>query len=201
MNNTTFNALSTFLIAVGVGAVAGFFVATYLPKSEERLIRDFYATEVAVSVSPHSLRTSLDKGERKYAIVDLRSAEEYRVGHIPTALNIPAYKDKYTSAYDEVDRIVAEFQALPEGKEIVTYCYSIPCMTSRKVGHLLAEEGVYVKHLNIGWNEWRYYWKLWNHEHEWATANSEDYVVTGEVPGTWPVSGIPSPCTEGDLGC
>ncbi len=189
------------MLALIIGGVAGYGMSVYLPKNEERLIRDFYATEVAVSVSPHSLRTSLDRGENKYVLVDLRSAEEYAAAHIPTAINIPAYKDKNTSAYDETDRIMNSFRELPEDKQIVTYCYSIPCMTSRKVGNILAEKGIYVKHLNIGWNEWRYYWKLWNHEHEWASALPEDYVVIGKEPGVWPRSGLLSPCTTGELGC
>jgi len=37
-------------------------------------------------------------------------------------------------------------------------------MTGRKIGKMLAEKEIYVKHPNIGWNEWRYYWNLWNHE-------------------------------------
>lgn len=57
-------------------------------------------------------------------------------------------------------------------------------MTGRKVGKMLAEHGIYVKHFGIGWNEWRYYWNLWNHEHEWNATNVEDYISSGKEPGT-----------------
>lgn len=61
-------------------------------------------------------------------------------------------------------------------KEIITYCYSIPCMTGRKVEQLLAENGIFVKTLIIGWNKWRHFWTLWNHEHECETVRPEDYI-------------------------
>lgn len=45
-----------------------------------------------------------------------------------------SYKDPDTSAYEEKDRIINEFKKLPKDKDIIVYCYSIPCMTGRKVG-------------------------------------------------------------------
>jgi rhodanese-related sulfurtransferase len=163
--------------------IAGFFGAwafnEYKLSNENMLIKEYYAMENAASVSPHSLRKAIDLGQDNFIIVDLRSEEEYNASHIVTAVNIPAYKDKDTSDYGAVQRIVSSFKELQEknaGKEIVTYCYSIPCMTSKKIGKMLAENGIYVKHLNIGWNEWRYFWNLWNHEHEWNITKPEDYI-------------------------
>jgi hypothetical protein len=77
--------------------------------SKEELIRDFYLTENAVHISPHSLRGKMDKWITDFILVDLRSAEEYEREHVVGAINIPAYKDPNTSAYDEKDRIVGEF--------------------------------------------------------------------------------------------
>lgn len=172
--------------------------------SNHQLIEEFYRTENAVHVSPHGLRKELDKGGGNYLLVDLRSAEEYEKEHIISARNIPAYKDKDTSAYDEKDRIVNAFRELSllnPNKDIVVYCYSTPCMTGRKVGLMLAENDIYVKHLGIGWNEWRYFWTLWNHEHEWGNTYSEDYIWRGSEPGTPKKTELPSPCGEGELGC
>lgn len=173
------------------------------PTAEER-IADFYATENAVHVSPHSIRKDIMKGTSKVLLVDLRSAEEYEMSHVIGAINIPAYKNPDQSAYDEVDRIVNAFKALPKDKEIVVYCYSIPCMTGRKVGKMLIDKGIYVKHLGIGWNEWRYDWKSWNHELEWDKTKPEDYVVSGKEPGkyTGPENNIFTPCSaDGSTGC
>ena len=180
------------LIAILTGAVAGGITACLVLKfhsdtdTKEELIADFYATETAVLVSPHGLRGKMDKGINNFVLVDVRSEEEYAEEHIIGAVNIPAYSDRYTSAYGDVERIVDSFQELRDGTEvdIIVYCYSVPCMTGRKVGNMLAENGIYVKELGIGWNEWKYDWTGWNHPHEWETTIPEEYTATGTEPGT-----------------
>lgn len=174
------------------------------PPIDEDLIAEFYKIENAVSVSPHGLRGKMDKGDESFLLVDLRSQEEYEKEHIIGAFNVPAYSDKYTSAYDEVDRIVDSFKQLQQdypGRDLIVYCYSKPCMTGRKIGKILAEHDVYVKHLNIGWYEWRHDWNSWNHEHEWNTTKVEEYIWSGKDPGTPKQSNLINPCTEGELGC
>lgn len=200
--------LSIKIIAVSaligglVGSGVTFALLRFQGPTANDLIKEFYLTENAVLVSPHSLRKMMDKGETNYVLVDLRSSQEYEKEHIVGAVNIPAYKDPDTSAYEEKDRIVAEFKKLgASGRDIIVYCYSTPCMTGRKVGKILVDKGIFVKHLGIGWNEWRYFWTLWNHEHEWETTNPGDYLVSGKEPGVPKKRDLPSPCAEGDLGC
>lgn len=171
---------------------------------DQDLISEYYRIENLIHVSPHSLRSKMAKGEGSFILVDLRSAEEYASEHIIGAVNIPAYKDKYTSAYDEVDRVVTSFATLRERfpeRDLIVYCYSTPCMTGRKIGQLLAEHDIYVKHLNIGWYEWRHAWETWNHEHEWTVDRVEDYIWRGAEPGTLKKTTEIVPCTEGELGC
>jgi len=201
------NTINIVIASAIVGAVAGGLVSYGLlnsSTSENKLVKEFYETENAVSVSPHHLRKEMTKGNTdSYVLVDLRSQEEYENEHIVTAINIPAYKDANNSAYDERERIINSFRSVIDsnpGKEIVMYCYSMPCMTSRKIGKLLAENGIYVKHLNIGWNEWRYYWNLWNHDSEDPTDVS-DYVISGKEPGVPKANGLPLPCGEGEFSC
>lgn len=194
-----------FAIAVILGALSGAVAALFvvnMQPSREKLVTDFYMTENAVHVSPHSLRGKMDKGINDYVLVDLRSQEEYEKEHITGAVSIPAYKDKDTSDYGAVDRIVSAFTELPKGKDVIVYCYSIPCMTGRKVGAMLAEHGIYVKHLGIGWNEWRYFWDLWNHEHEWNITDAMDYIAQGAEPGVPKAKTGSKACPiEGELGC
>lgn len=196
----------TIVIAAVVSSIAGSLTAVIAggmiaAKSENDLIRDFYYTENAVYVSPHSLRGKMDKGVNDFVLVDLRSSEEYEEGHITGAASIPAYRDKDTPAYEETGRIIGQFQQLPKGKDVIVYCYSMPCMTGRKIGKMLADSGIYVKHLGIGWNEWRYYWNLWNHEHEWNITDVSDYVLGGPSPGVPKLKNATSPCAVGDFGC
>jgi len=193
--------IPVLLIGMIIGAVFGVlfnFVFLKLEKSEDDLIKEFYLTETAVHVSPHHLRKAIDKGDDSFILVDLRSEEEYEKEHIIEAINIPAYRDPDTSAYDDVERIISMFSALPKDKDIIVYCYSTPCMSGRKIGKLLTEHGIYVKHLGIGWNEWRYYWNLWNHEHEWNQTNVSDYIETGESPK---IKINKDKCVVGEYGC
>jgi len=201
-------AIKTIIISAIVGALVGsgvtFLYQNKQKSTEQELIKEFYEIENAVYVSPHGLRQKMSKGQTNdYILVDLRSQEEYEKEHIVTAVSVPAYKDPNTSAYDERDRIIGQFQELinkSPNKEIIVYCYSMPCMTGRKIGKMLTENGIYVKHLGIGWNEWRYFWNLWNHDGETPTK-VEDFVVSGKDPGVPKMQELPSPCSEGDFSC
>jgi rhodanese-related sulfurtransferase len=196
------------LLAIIFGAISGALVSLVvlnLQPGKEDLMRDFYLTENYIHVSPHGLRKHMDKGDDDFILVDLRSQEEYEKEHIIGAVNIPAYRDPDTSAYGDVERIVSMFKSLQErnpDKDLIVYCYSIPCMTGRKIGKMLAEHGIYVKQLGIGWNEWRYYWELWNHEHEWDQTDVEDYIISGPEPGTPKLKIDSEICDiEGEFGC
>lgn len=188
-------------VLIGAGIVFLILTAQNKTANQNTRIRDFYEIENAVYVSPHSLRKKMDKNDKSYILVDLRSAQEYQKEHIISAINIPAYKDPDTPAYEDEARIIGAFSDLPKDKEVIVYCYSMPCMTGRKVGKMLAESNIFVKHLGIGWNEWRWFWTLWNHEHEWQTTKAEDYVTSGPEPGTPKLKDSLSPCTQGELGC
>ena len=183
-------SVKIIILAIVFGALAGvistFIILNINTPNQEDLAKDFYLTENAVYVSPHGIRKAMDKGDQSFILVDLRSQEEYEAEHIIGAVNIPAYKDKDHSDYGAVERIVSSFKGLESqnpDKEIIVYCYSMACMTGRKIGKMLSEHGIYVKHLGVGWNEWRYFWTSWNHPHEWNVTNVEDYVWVGKEPG------------------
>lgn len=200
----------TFLAIAIVSALISSFFTYGLLKSEKTkeadLIKEFYDVENAVHVSPHSIRKKMDGGKTDFILVDLRSQQEYETEHIIGAINIPTYKNpnipiSIETEAEEKERIINAFKELEkQNKEIVTYCYSMPCMTGRKVGKLLSDNGIYVKTLNIGWNEWRYYWDLWNHDAE-DKVDPKDYIISGKEPGTPKLKDIHSSCGEGELSC
>jgi len=197
--------LVSLVVGLLSGLAGGYAVSKWTKPSQADLIAAFYQTETAVMVSPHHLRKEFSKSSRDFILVDVRGQEEYEKEHIIEAVNVPAYKDPNTSAYGDVERIVTAFQELydqdPE-RDIVVYCYSIPCMTGRKIGKMLADHGLYVKELGVGWNEWRHFWTLWNHEHEWGQTKVEDYVASGKEPGVFAGKSDSEVCdVEGELGC
>ncbi len=201
MNQSLKIIIISSLLGTLFGSVTVLLWQNFQKPNTKSLISEFYLVENAVHVSPHHIRKAMDRGDKTFILVDLRSEQEYEREHIIGAINIPAYKDLNTSAYGDTERIVAEFSQLPDNKEIIVYCYSTPCMTGRKVGKMLAENNIYVKHLGIGWNEWRHFWTLWNHEHEWDQTNVENYIAKGIAPGVPQIRELPSPCGEGEFSC
>jgi rhodanese-related sulfurtransferase len=201
--------MQTAAISIIAAAITSALVITvyggFGSPTEEELIKEFYEIENAVYISPHGLRGKMDKGDDSFILVDLRSQEEYEKEHIIGAVSVPAYKDPRTSAYGDVERMINSFKELIDenpGKDIIVYCYSMPCMTGRKIGKMLAENGIYVKHLGIGWNEWRYYWTLWNHEFEWNETKADDYIWSGADPGIPNVESKSTACPiSGEFGC
>ncbi len=170
-------------------------------------VLDYYESENAVSVSPHDLRMEMDKWATDTIIVDLRSAPEYEKEHIRGAINIPGIANDTDAAAQEA-RIIAAFEKLPKDKRIIVHCYTHYCMLAKHVGLMLAKKWIYVHELNIGWNEWRYQWDLWNGEGTSKTVRIEDYLEGTAVKkagtGTINNSGtaLVAPCTaDGLAGC
>jgi rhodanese-related sulfurtransferase len=199
------NIILAIIFGAVSGALVSFMVLNNHTPSREDMVKDFYFTENEVHVSPHHIRKAMTKGDESFILVDLRSQEEYEREHVVGAVSVPAYKTPDKSAYGDVERIVGSFKKLESenpDKEIIIYCYSIPCMTGRKIGKMLAEHEIYVKHLGVGWNEWRYFWTLWNHPHEWNTTNVGDYVISGSEPGEMKEGLVSKSCPiEGEFGC
>ncbi len=169
-------------LVVGVIVGVGFSLIFNNNESKSNLIKEYYEIENAVSVSPHDLKVTLQQGimDKNFIVVDLRSAGQYAAGHIPGAISVPASSE---DGEDNRARLVETFRGLEDIKgdrDIITYCNSAACMLSRKVGLALAEEGIYVKHLNIGWNEWEHYWTLWNGK---DGVDPEHFIARGEEPG------------------
>ncbi len=194
--------------SLAVGFILGLIFTLFLTNQSKttepnKLITEFYQTENAVSVSPHDIRTKMSNGDIKsYILVDVRTKEEYEEEHIASALNIPIFINESESGISNEERIVKDFKKLqaenPE-TEIIMYCYSAACMATRKVGLTLVENGIFVKHLNIGWYEWRYYWDLWNGPN--SGTEVEDYIVKGSEPGVPSAKPVFSPCAEGEFSC
>ncbi len=132
------------------------------PKSEAQIYREFYSSEKLVSVSPSDYIHDLEAGMQGGLLVDLRGSQEYAAGHLVTAVSIPAV---------EMDKaqLLAAFSKLPNDKPAITYCYSGYCMLSREVGMVLAENGIYAKHLTAGWYE--------------IKRDFSAYIVNGTAPG------------------
>jgi rhodanese-related sulfurtransferase len=155
--------LACGLIGALVGITSFGAASALLPKSGTDVFREFYATETAVSVSPSDYLYELRTGKQPGILVDLRTPDEYKAGHMVTAVNIPAGQMNESE-------LVAAFAKLPKNMSAINYCYSSYCMLSRSVGLALADNGIHAKHLSAGWLE--------------IARDYSTYVVNGTAPGT-----------------
>ena len=76
-------------------------------------------------------------------VLDVRPSEEYDVGHIPGALNVPL---------DEIEQYVAN---LPKEQEVIAYCRGEYCVLAFEAVAALRKKGFTARRLEEGFPEWR----------------------------------------------
>ena len=81
----------------------------------------FFEEKVKYEIDPYSVRHIVDEKDKNYLIVDVRDPDSYKRGHVPTAINIPAY---------EVDK---NLKKLSKNKTLILYCYHVVCFAAPKV--------------------------------------------------------------------
>lgn len=81
--------------------------------------------------------------EQSITLLDVRSHEEYALGHLPGAISMPL---------DELQQRLAE---LPQDQEIVAYCRGPWCVLSSTATAALREHGFKVRRLDSGLPDWQ----------------------------------------------
>ena len=76
-------------------------------------------------------------------VLDVRPKDEFILGHVPGALNVPL---------DQLETRLAEFDP---AQEIVAYCRSTYCVLSFEAVAMLRARGFQVRRLEDGYPEWR----------------------------------------------
>ena len=76
-------------------------------------------------------------------VLDVRPADEFAAGHLPTAINIP------------LRELTRRLRELPKEREIVAYCRGPYCVLAFEAVALLRERGYKVKRLQDGFPEWK----------------------------------------------
>lgn len=101
----------------------------------------FNARDAMEPVSRRQLRQRLSAGT--VTVLDVRPAEEFALGHVPGAVNIPTA---------ELKRRLSE---LPRGKEIVAYCRGPYCVFAFEAVAALRAAGFKARRLEDGLPQWR----------------------------------------------
>lgn len=108
----------------------------------DRVMADYFRARDALEpVSREDLVSRLHDGA--VTVLDVRPEDEFTVGHLPGALNIPLA---------ELERRLGE---LPVGREVIAYCRGPYCVLSFEAVAALRERGYLVRRLEDGYPEWK----------------------------------------------
>lgn len=92
-------------------------------------------------VSREALLERLRDGE--VTVLDVRPADEFAIGHLPGALNVP------------IELLEQHLSELDPSQEIIAYCRGAYCVLSFEAVAALRERGFNVRRLEDGFPEWR----------------------------------------------
>ena len=107
-----------------------------------RVMADYFrARDTLEPVSRDDLLSKLHDG--LVTILDVRPEDEFAIGHLPGALNIPLA---------ELERRLDE---LPAGREVVAYCRGPYCVFSFEAVSALRVHGYRARRLEDGYPEWK----------------------------------------------
>lgn len=108
----------------------------------ETAVRDYVeARDTLEPVAPDELLERAKRG--LVTVLDVRPAEEFAVGHLPGAVNIP------------VGELQRRLRELPRNREVVAYCRGPWCLMSFDAVALLRKKGLRARRLRDGLPEWR----------------------------------------------
>lgn len=147
-----FSALLRACVVCGFGAALALLWHTLSPLGFVRnsdgiaLVKSRYSSKTLPLVS-HEELAELIKGDRAM-IIDARDEASFRLGHIPSAINVPVYFSPVA---------LQEFaNKIPPGRQVVVYCQSDSCEYDDQIGSQLYLMGVTkIALFRGGWREWK----------------------------------------------
>jgi ArsR family transcriptional regulator len=111
-----------------------------MPGLRTVLAERFYVLDDVEPVTRAELLRRASEGE--VTVLDVRPGDEFAVGHLPGAMNIPLA---------ELERRLAE---LPPDREVVAYCRGPYCVLSFEAVAALRARGYKARRLEEGYPEW-----------------------------------------------
>jgi ArsR family transcriptional regulator len=108
----------------------------------ERVVRGYFDRRDDMEpVSREELNARISEG--LVTVIDVRPADEFALGHLPGALNVP------------LGQLEERLSVLPPDREIVAYCRGPWCVMSFEAVALLRKRGFQARRVEDGLPEWR----------------------------------------------
>ena len=108
----------------------------------QRVMQDFFHQRDSMEAIPREeLIARLKEGA--VTILDVRPEEEFALGHLPGAINVP------------ISQLQRRLSELPKRREIVAYCRGPYCVMSFEAVAALRAKGYRVRRLEDGFPEWK----------------------------------------------
>lgn len=101
----------------------------------------FHSPDTLDAVTREQLLARIKDGT--VTVLDVRPEDEFLLGHIPGALNMP------------VERLSERIAELPKDREIVAYCRGPYCVFSYEAETMLRRQGFSVHRLEDGFPQWK----------------------------------------------
>jgi len=107
----------------------------------DRIVRSYFTN--LDDLEPVSRETLLDRlRDGQVTVLDVRPADEFAMGHLPGALNVP------------IETLEQRLTELDPTREIIAYCRGAYCVLSFEAVAELRERGFNVRRLEDGFPEW-----------------------------------------------
>lgn len=107
----------------------------------KEIVADYF--EKLDKLEPVTRQELLDRlADSSVVLLDVRPQDEFALGHVPGALNVPL---------DELERRLAD---LPADREIIAYCRGPYCILSFEAVAALRAKGFRIRRLEDGYPEW-----------------------------------------------
>ena len=108
----------------------------------DRIVRSYFRDRDSLeAVSRKDLMRRLK--DRLVTVLDVRPEDEYALGHLPGAINIP------------LKTLARQLKKLDRSREIVAYCRGAYCVLSFEAVAALRARGFKVRRLQDGYPEWK----------------------------------------------
>lgn len=112
-------------------------------KASPAQLARYFEAKLAAELGPHNVKRLIDSGDRGFVILDVRSQDGYREGHVPGAINIP------------FEELPTRLKELPKHQEIISYCWDVTCLLCTKASSVLASKGYRAKEMLGGIDAWQ----------------------------------------------